>query len=331
MLKRNLGGIPTNFSEVILGGRDLTTLKWKASVDMVNAAIAININLMETSADYGNSEDRIGDAFLIPKFNKSVYFISRAAVYDAKEMMVRIDASLGKLKCKPIEIYCIADLDEENVEQALGPGGALSALTRAKNSKKIRNLGWMTRSTAVAERMLKEVVFDVGMIPFSCQDRAFAEAGIIKKAKKQNLGLVALDALGTGGDRNVFLALKYMQLFPGVIPVIDVTTQEKLQEIDTFLRKKEFDLTPEEAEQLGIELPETPAEPGTDQAPEISAETGTVETEAVPESEQSGTGDAVITDPVTEEAPKQSDPEPAPPPGPDEAGPAEDNPAATAG
>jgi uncharacterized protein len=251
--RKLLGRTNLKISEIILGGQGLTKLPWKDSIEFINAAVKAGINTIDTAAEYGNSQDRIGDTFLLPQFRRNIILSSRAEVYDKKSMAEKIESGLKKLKTDQIEIYSIGNLTESNIEQALGPGGAVQSLTDAKNNKKIKHLGFATTSPAIALRMLDELVFEVAFVPvnFLTTGEPFSE--FMAKAREKNCGVFGLQPLGPEQTLDLLLSLKYLAQYPQVIPIFELKSLEEIKPIETLLKKKNLALTDEDKQVIATQ------------------------------------------------------------------------------
>jgi predicted aldo/keto reductase-like oxidoreductase len=259
LARKLLGRTNQKVSEIVMDGSGLVQMPWKDSIEFINTAVKAGINCIDSSPESSNCQDRIGDTFLLPQFRRNLVLSSRAKAYTQADMAARIEQSLKKLKTDQIDIFSIDDLTAENMGQALGPGGAVKALTAAKNAKKLRFLGFSTRSTEVAMRMLEELVFDVALVPANYSISAFLEGGFYAAAMQKNIGILGLEPCGPAQTAPPELSIKYLAQFPAVVPVTTIKNNAELEAWGKLLKKK--DRTLSDADRAAM-APQPPAVPG---------------------------------------------------------------------
>src|SRR5919112_2875918 len=128
-----------------------------------------DINHIDTAASYGESELRLGpwmsqirnDIFLATKTGERTY----QAAYD------QIQRSLERLQTDHVDLIQLHFLvDPEEWEIAMGPGGALEAVVRARDEGLARFIGVTGHGTTVAamhRRALERFDFDSVLLPYS--------------------------------------------------------------------------------------------------------------------------------------------------------------------
>jgi predicted aldo/keto reductase-like oxidoreductase len=241
--RKILGRTNQKVSEIVMDGSGLVQMPWKDSIEFINTAVKTGINCIDSSPETSNSQDRIGDTFLLPQFRRNLVLSSRARAYTQADMAARIEQSLKKLKTDQIDIFSIDNLTAENMGQALGPGGAVKALTAAKNGKKIRFLGFSTRSTEVALRMLEELVFDVALVPANYIEPDFLTSAFYAAAVQKNIGILGLEPCGSADTADPGLSIKYLAQFPTVVPVTGIKNNNDLEAWAKLLKKKDRTLS----------------------------------------------------------------------------------------
>lgn len=237
MKRKVLGKTSLRVSNIALGGRGLCEFVWKDSVSLIYQAMEEGINFIDTSAEIRSSEDRIGDAFLVSRPGMHVFFSTRASAHTIQDMTTSIATSLGQLKRKTIDLYSIAGITATNSEQLMGPRGSLAALTQAKNSKKIKYIGFETADVDVAIELLDTMVFDIAIIPAGKAARPFIEGNFMIKARKRGIGILAIEPENTE-DYDRFESLKILQKYGNIVPVVDIRTHAELEELTHFYGKK---------------------------------------------------------------------------------------------
>jgi aryl-alcohol dehydrogenase-like predicted oxidoreductase len=127
------------------------------------------INHIDTAADYGDSELRIGPwmaeyrdhFFLATKTSKRTYA-------EAKEQFER---SLERLRVDAVDMVQLHHLvDEDEWQTALGPGGALEYLIEARAQGLTRHIGVTGHEVKIVEmhrRSLEHFDFDAILLPYN--------------------------------------------------------------------------------------------------------------------------------------------------------------------
>jgi aryl-alcohol dehydrogenase-like predicted oxidoreductase len=131
--------------------------------------LRFGVNHIDTAASYGDSELRLGpwmdqhraDVFLATKTGERTY----QAAYD------QIRRSLERLHVDQVDLIQLHNLvDPAEWETALGPGGALEAVIRARDEGLVRFIGVTGHGTTVAAmhtRALQRFEFDSVLLPYN--------------------------------------------------------------------------------------------------------------------------------------------------------------------
>jgi aryl-alcohol dehydrogenase-like predicted oxidoreductase len=142
----------------------------QAEADRTMALLSqYGINHIDTAASYGDSELRLGpwleqhrgDVFLATKTGERTY----QPAYD------QIRRSLERLRVDQVDLIQLHYLvDPEEWETALGPGGALEAVIRAREEGLVRFIGVTGHDLSVARmhrRALERFDFDSVLLPYN--------------------------------------------------------------------------------------------------------------------------------------------------------------------
>jgi len=85
----------------------------------------------------------------------------------------------------------------EDVEQILGPGGALETFVKAREEGLVRFLGFSAHSEEAALALLDRFAFDSILFPFNwvCWHQGRFGPRVLEKAQEKGVGILALKAL----------------------------------------------------------------------------------------------------------------------------------------
>jgi predicted aldo/keto reductase-like oxidoreductase len=112
-----------------------------------------------------------------------------------------LENSLKLLKTDHFDLYQLHHLVRvEEVKQALGPGGAMETILKAKEEGKIKYIGFSAHSTKAALEVMKGFRFDTVMFPVSFTEyfnRDFGRA-VLDLANEQGAAVLAIKAMMRG-------------------------------------------------------------------------------------------------------------------------------------
>ena len=185
-------------------GRDVSEAQAET---ILNAALDAGINYIDTSIDYGLSEERIGR--YISHRRSEFYLASKcgclvgatqappgqrnAHVFTRENIVKGVEQSLARMKTDYLDVVQFhASPSRETLEEH----GALDALLELKEASKVRFVG----ISATLPHLLDHIatgVFDVFQIPYSAVEREHEEA--IAAAAEAGAGIVVRGGAAKGG------------------------------------------------------------------------------------------------------------------------------------
>jgi len=134
--------------------------------------------------------------------NRDSYFLAcKTKMRDQEGARRELENSLRVLKTDHFDLYQMHHLVRPaEVKQALGPGGALETLLKAKEEGKIRHIGFSAHSTKAAMEVLKGFNFDTVMFPINFVEyykRDFGRA-VLEQAERQGAAVLAIKPMSRG-------------------------------------------------------------------------------------------------------------------------------------
>jgi aryl-alcohol dehydrogenase-like predicted oxidoreductase len=211
MVQRRLGRTGIAVGPIGLGTTKLgrnTDVKYPASFDLpsdkqvealLEAALALGVNLIDTAPAYGDSERRLGQFIsrrdrwvLCTKCGERYEYGQSAYDFSGKALSRSVEASLQRLQTDYIDVVLLhsdgRDLD------ILTRSDAIETLTRMKAAGKARAIGISAKTSEGVAAAL--TLLDVVMAPFSERDPALGPA--LASAHDQSAGIVAIKGLFSG-------------------------------------------------------------------------------------------------------------------------------------
>ncbi|MFW6597437.1 aldo/keto reductase [Propionibacteriaceae bacterium Y2011] len=132
METRRLGRTGHQTSVLVLGAAAFASVDQATADRSIRYALDAGINHIDTAADYGDAELRLGP--WMPQIRKDVFLATKTLQRTAEAAWVEINASLERLQTDHldlIQIHSVNDLD--TLDTVFAKGGVVEAVTRAKD------------------------------------------------------------------------------------------------------------------------------------------------------------------------------------------------------
>ena len=129
-----------------------------------------------------------------------------------------IETSLKNYRTDYIDLYQVHNPSLRQLEQICAPGGALEALTEAREAGKIGHIGLTAHSPEVFERALELDWVETVMFPYNIVETQAAE--LMERARKQNVGFINMKSLSGGAIEDARLAIRFAAANPNVSVVL---------------------------------------------------------------------------------------------------------------
>jgi predicted aldo/keto reductase-like oxidoreductase len=215
---------------------------------IVNLALDLGINSIDTAPVYGKSEEGIGRA--LGARRKEIHLATKVWADTISDAEKSLSNSLKTLKTDYVDILYFHNLGERLVDRARDPDGVFTWLLKQKQAGKCRFVGISGHN--LPQRFppfLQTGEVDVVLLPVNFVDRytyGFREK-VLPIARQHEVGIVAMKVFGgpnpdTGswgtrhaqpmvGVENVKRAIRYALAVPGVATAnLGVHTAEQLRE-----------------------------------------------------------------------------------------------------
>jgi len=131
--------------------------------------LRFGVNHIDTAASYGDSELRLGP--WIEQHRAGFFLATKTGERTSQAAYDQIRRSLERLRVDQVDLIQLHNLvDPAEWETALGPGGALEAVIRAREEGLVRFIGVTGHGTTVAAmhtRALERFNFDTVLLPYN--------------------------------------------------------------------------------------------------------------------------------------------------------------------
>jgi len=165
---------------------------------IVRDAIDRGVNYFDVAPSYfdGEAEERLGAA--LEGRRDKIFLACKTTRRDREGAATELEASLKRLRTGRVDLYQLHALTKkDDVEKALGPGGALEAFLEAKKAGKVRFIGFSAHSVEAALLAMDRFAFDTVLFPFNwvCWTKGSFGPQVLEAAKAKGMGALALKAM----------------------------------------------------------------------------------------------------------------------------------------
>ncbi|MBN2182650.1 MAG: aldo/keto reductase [Sedimentisphaerales bacterium] len=202
MPKRTLGKTGHKISIIGFPGLLLAKQSQDEDTKALHDAYEQGINYFDVAPTYNKGRSEISMGIGLQGIDRSKIFIScKTQMRDADGARTELERSLTRLKTDYFDLYqmhCITRPEE--VERALGPGGAMETFLKAKEEGKVRYFGFSAHTSKGAIAALKGFKFDTVMFPINFIDFFQMDFGktILELAKERGMGVIAIKGMYGG-------------------------------------------------------------------------------------------------------------------------------------
>jgi aryl-alcohol dehydrogenase-like predicted oxidoreductase len=194
-----------------MGGAHLSRkpLDEPGAVRLIHAALDRGINFLDNCWDYGhgNSEKWMGTALAQAGYRHKAFLMTKLDGRTKEAATSQLDESLARLKTDHIDLVQFHEiLRFDDPDRILTEGGALEALVAAKQSGKVRFIGFTGHKDPRIHLYMLEVakrhgfVFDTAQMPLNVMDAHFRSFShmVVPELVKQGIGVLAMKTMGDG-------------------------------------------------------------------------------------------------------------------------------------
>lgn len=196
MARRPYGKTGEMLSLVGLGGIVVSQVEQSEANDTVAWAVDQGVNYVDVAPSYGNAQERLGPA--LKPYRDRCFLACKTAKRDAAGAQAELEESLRLLQTDHFDLYQLHGLTKvEEVEKALGPGGAMEVILKAREEGKIRHIGFSAHSVEAAFKALESFPFESALFPLNavCIENGGFGKQILDKVQEKGAVALALKAL----------------------------------------------------------------------------------------------------------------------------------------
>lgn len=227
-----LGRTGLMVSEVGFGCIPIIRLPQAEAVAVLERAFERGVTFYDTARMYLDSEEKIGKA--LGRVREHVVLATKTTQRQGKAALADLETSLRLLGTDYIDLYQVHQLSKpEELDTALGPGGVLETLRRAKEQGKIRHIGFSSHSLEMARKLVATGLFETVQFPFNMVETEAAMT-LHPEARAKGMGILVMKPFAGGMLDDGPLCLRYIRQFPGLMVLPGLDTLEYVDEIADF-------------------------------------------------------------------------------------------------
>ncbi len=201
--RRVLGRTGEKVSIVGFPGLALTHYEQSRCNEGIIDAFEKGVNYYDVAPAYGRDGDcekKMGIGLQYLDRDK-IFLACKTKMRDKDGALMELERSLKRLKTDRFDLYQLHHIrSPEEVKRALGPGGAMETILKAKEQGKIRYIGFSAHTTKGALEAMNGFKFDTVMFPINFVEmfkRGFGKA-VLDLASEQGAAVLAIKTMSKG-------------------------------------------------------------------------------------------------------------------------------------
>jgi len=199
---RRLGRLDHRSSVLLYGAAALASVEQEVADRSIQEALDAGINHFDVAASYGDAELRLGP--WMPRIRDRIFLATKTGERSREAAWSQINASLERLQTERLDLlqlHAVGDL--EDLDRAVGPGGALEAATRAVDEGLVGAVGITghgSEAPAVHLEALRRFPFATVLTPLNpvlWRDAAYQESyeALAEEVHRQDAGLMIIKTI----------------------------------------------------------------------------------------------------------------------------------------
>ncbi len=175
----------------------------KTATEQLRRALDIGVDYFDVAPSYGkDGECEIKTGEGLKSVPRDRYFIAcKTKEDDAKQGRIELERSLKRLNTDHFDLYQLHCLQrEDEVKQALGPGGVLEMILKAKEEGKVRHIGFSAHTSEAALAAMDGFDFDSCMFPINFVEWFKTGFGreVADRAVEKGVSLISIKPVSRG-------------------------------------------------------------------------------------------------------------------------------------
>ena len=213
---KDFGKTGLRVSRMGFGGIPIQKIDAEGTRVLMHRLLDLGVNYIDTARGYTVSESYLG--YALEGIRDRFVLATKSMARTAAAMEKDIETSLRNLRTGYIDLYQVHNPSMAQLDEVIGEGGALEALTAAKRAGKIGHIGLTAHSAEVFARALTLDWVESIMFPYNIVEDQGSD--LIRQAAERGVAFIAMKPLAGGAIENAALAMRYVCANPDVTVVI---------------------------------------------------------------------------------------------------------------
>ncbi len=205
MPKRVLGRTGLKVSIVGFSGLALRQQTPEKCQEAVHRAFERGVNYYDVAPAYGDGECEIKLGAAWQGLARDQFYLAcKTKKRDQAGCREELERSLTRLKTDHFDVYQLHHLVQPaDVKKALGPGGAIETILKAKEKGQVRFIGFSAHTTKAAIEALNLFPFDSVMFPINYVEYFTRDFGreVLAKAQEKGAAVLAIKPMHAGAPK----------------------------------------------------------------------------------------------------------------------------------
>lgn len=200
--RRPLGKTGLNIFPAGFPGLALIHTEQDGATEVLHRAVDQGVNYFDVAPAYGNGDAELKMGIGLEGIPRDKYYLAcKTQKRDKEGARAELERSLERLKTDHFDVYQLHCLrTREEVQEALGPSGAMETILQAKEEGKVRFIGFSAHTWYSAVEAIEAFDFDTVMFPINFVEMltwGFGRA-VLRAAAAKQMGVLAIKALSRG-------------------------------------------------------------------------------------------------------------------------------------
>jgi aryl-alcohol dehydrogenase-like predicted oxidoreductase len=231
-----------------LGGLFTTSMSSRRdeAVQIVNRAIDLGINYIDTSAIYGGGGSETNIGYVMKERRNEVFLATKSQDYTYDGAMRLLEQSLRRLQTDHLDLYQHHYLNSGTLQQLRGRNSARQAFEKLRNDGVVRFLGVTAHSSRVLADALEDYPYDCALITLNAAREVMDDPGSLDRffrvVREKQVGVIAMKVVARGDlisrGFNIRQLLPYALSYPVSTAIIGISNIRVLE--DDVRAAKEF-------------------------------------------------------------------------------------------
>ncbi len=203
--KRTLGNTGVEVTIMGLGGEGiLRTFGYdRPAYDLINRAIDLGINYLESARAYSGSEAYYGSA--LRERRKNIFLTSKSHARDRRGAELHLRETLQNMRTDYLDLWQVHDVrTQDDIDRIFGPNGALEAFVEAKKAGRVRFVGVTGHHDPyILGKCIELFDFDTVLLPVNPAEHAYKSfiETVLPIAEEKGMGIIGMKAYVRGRVR----------------------------------------------------------------------------------------------------------------------------------